>query len=232
MIYSKTNTLFELLELYIALILLSNLIFKTGFDYYPKPFYAHFSLYNVIAIYICLFFPPLLLLVKIDEEDLNNSAEEPSYFFILNLSVCGLFFSINSLLMLFTKWFLFPSLLAVSQSLLGVVITAYPLFQCLICVERYLAVVHPVIFLKYKPLRYRVICCTAAWIITLGSCLISMLTFITFNIYMYMWYISVQFLIFLLYYLTLLSCFAVWLFSELWSSQGQKTKCVRERGGK
>ncbi len=33
--------------------------------------------------------------------------------------------------------------------------------------ECYLAVVHPVIFLKYKPLRYRVICCTVAWIIVL-----------------------------------------------------------------
>ncbi|KAL1253304.1 hypothetical protein QQF64_017997 [Cirrhinus molitorella] len=38
---------------------------------------------------------------------------------------------------------------------IGLVFTGRPLFQCLICVERYLAVVHPVTFLKYKPLRYR-----------------------------------------------------------------------------
>ncbi|XP_046731182.1 uncharacterized protein LOC124402280 isoform X4 [Silurus meridionalis] len=33
-----------------------------------------------------------------------------------------------------------------------------PLFQCCVCVERYVAVIHPVIFLKYKPLRYRITC--------------------------------------------------------------------------
>ncbi len=42
--------------------------------------------------------------------------------------------------------------------LFGFAMTGHPLFQCLICVERYLAVVHPVTFLKFKPLRYRVIC--------------------------------------------------------------------------
>ncbi len=45
----------------------------------------------------------------------------------------------------------------------GFVITAR-FFQCLMCVERYLAVVHPVIFLKYKPLRYKVACSTVTWI--------------------------------------------------------------------
>ncbi|KAJ8397590.1 hypothetical protein AAFF_G00438660 [Aldrovandia affinis] len=32
------------------------------------------------------------------------------------------------------------------------------LFQCCICVERYLAVLHPLTFLRYRPLRYRVGC--------------------------------------------------------------------------
>ncbi len=63
-----------------------------------------------------------------------------------------------------------PSITVFPLFLLGLVFTGHPLFQCLICVERYLAVVHPVTFLKYKPLRYRVICCTVAWLITLGSC--------------------------------------------------------------
>jgi len=49
------------------------------------------------------------------------------------------------------------------------------LFQCLMCVERYLAVVHPVTFLKYKPLRYRVICCTVVWFIVLGCCFLCLL---------------------------------------------------------
>ncbi|KAJ8017220.1 hypothetical protein DPEC_G00015540 [Dallia pectoralis] len=52
--------------------------------------------------------------------------------------------------------------------------TGRPLFQCCICVERYLAVVHPVIFLKYKPLRYRLACCGAVWLLVLLGNLISM----------------------------------------------------------
>ena len=50
--------------------------------------------------------------------------------------------------------------------------TARPLFQACICVERYLAVLHPVLFLKYKPLRYRVACSTVAWLSNLGLCLV------------------------------------------------------------
>ncbi|KAJ8017221.1 hypothetical protein DPEC_G00015550 [Dallia pectoralis] len=53
--------------------------------------------------------------------------------------------------------------------------TGRPLFQCCISMERYLAVVHPVIFLKYKPLRYRLGCCGAVWLLVVGSGLISML---------------------------------------------------------
>jgi len=65
------------------------------------------------------------------------------------------------------------------------------------CVERYLAVVHPVTFLKFKPLRYRVICCTAAWIIISGSCLVCMFTTSQVNSYIYIFFYSVQFLLFL-----------------------------------
>ncbi len=76
------------------------------------------------------------------------------------------FFNFNLCLCIaMTEWFPFPSLTALTQFLFILTITGRPLFQCLMCVERYLAVVHPVIFLKYKPLRYRVICCTVLlWI--------------------------------------------------------------------
>ncbi|CAL8363619.1 unnamed protein product [Gadus morhua 'NCC'] len=39
-----------------------------------------------------------------------------------------------------------------------------PLFQCSICVERYLAVVHPLTFIRFKPLRFRVVCSGLMWI--------------------------------------------------------------------
>ncbi len=120
-----------------------------------------------------------------------------SDFFNFSLSLCGIFFSVKCLLILVTKWFLFPGIIALTQFLVGIATTGHPLFQCLICVERYLAVVHPVTFLKYKPLRYRVICCTTAWIITLGSCVSCIFVFFTCPPYIYTWYFSIQFLLFL-----------------------------------
>ncbi len=89
--------------------------------------------------------------------------------FNLNLSVCEIGNSLNC--MFYIVSICLPSITVLPLFLLGLVFTGRPLFQCLICAERYLAVVHPVTFLKYKPLRYRVICCTAVWILTLWSCL-------------------------------------------------------------
>ncbi|KAA0706575.1 P2Y purinoceptor 3 [Triplophysa tibetana] len=40
-----------------------------------------------------------------------------------------------------------------------------PLFQSCICVERYIGVVHPLTFLKLKPMKYRVACCSVGWIV-------------------------------------------------------------------
>lgn len=48
-----------------------------------------------------------------------------------------------------------------------------PLFQSFICVERYMAVAHPIFFLKYRPLRYRVAVLAPAWISLLIMCCVS-----------------------------------------------------------
>ncbi|XP_058630009.1 chemokine XC receptor 1-like [Onychostoma macrolepis] len=113
-----------------------------------------------------------------------------SEFFNLNLSVCEIGICLGNLVFLLSRWFLCFKLL--NLFLLGLTFTGRPLFQCLISVERYLAVVHPVTFLKYKPLRYRVICCTAIWIISLGSCLVCMYNFSSGNFCAHAWFSSVQ----------------------------------------
>ncbi|XP_051734828.1 chemokine XC receptor 1-like [Ctenopharyngodon idella] len=115
-----------------------------------------------------------------------------SEFFILNLSICEIVNSLNSLFFVLLYWF--SSVFILLVFLTGLSVTGCPLFQCLMCVERYLAVIHPVTFLKYKPLRYRVICCTVAWIIIFGSCLCSTLLA---SLNAYIWFISMQFLFFL-----------------------------------
>lgn len=45
-----------------------------------------------------------------------------------------------------------------------------PLFHCYICVERYMAVQHPITFLKYRPVRYRVQVLAPAWMALLIFC--------------------------------------------------------------
>ncbi|XDV38341.1 hypothetical protein PO909_007780 [Leuciscus waleckii] len=116
-----------------------------------------------------------------------------SEFFILNLSISETGFCVNCLNFVLSEWFSF--IMKFKLFLVGLITTGRPLFQCLMCVERYLAVVHPVTFLKFKPLRYRVICCTAAWIIILSSCLRCMFTIDPHNT-VHMWFLSVQFLLF------------------------------------
>ncbi|XP_051955272.1 chemokine XC receptor 1-like [Xyrauchen texanus] len=115
-----------------------------------------------------------------------------SEFFILNLSVCEFVDCLNSLFLVLSVWF--SSLMSAAAFFEGFSLTGRPLFQCLMCVERYLAVVYPVTFLKYKPLRYRVICSTAAWTICLCSCLVCGFTMV-FSSIVHMWFILIQFLL-------------------------------------
>ncbi|XP_056114210.1 uracil nucleotide/cysteinyl leukotriene receptor-like [Rhinichthys klamathensis goyatoka] len=125
--------------------------------------------------------------------------------FNLNLSVCEIGNCLISFISIFNYCTGFSYLTTLSVFLIGLGVTGRPLFQCLICVERYLAVVHPVTFLKYKPLRYRVICCTVAWIITLGCCLCCIYTISL--LYIYVCFYSIQFLLFLS--IQLFCCMAV-----------------------
>ncbi|XP_056114213.1 C-C chemokine receptor type 8-like [Rhinichthys klamathensis goyatoka] len=117
-----------------------------------------------------------------------------SAFFNLNLSTCEIGTCLNGLLSILPMYFSSLSLLPVF--LQGLILTGRPVFQCLMCVERYLAVVHPVTFLKYKPLRYRVICCTVVWIIILGSCFYNLFIVISQNFHIHLWFFSTQFLLF------------------------------------
>ncbi|XP_073791506.1 P2Y purinoceptor 8-like [Danio rerio] len=118
-----------------------------------------------------------------------------SEFFNLNLSICEIGNCLNSLFYLLKS--MCSSLLTLVIFVQGLAVTGRPLFQCLMCVERYLAVVHPVTFLKFKPLRYRLICCAMAWIITLGGCCLCRFILSPLNLTAYTLLFSTQFLLFL-----------------------------------
>jgi len=91
-----------------------------------------------------------------------------SEFFSLNLSVCEIFLCLQSFLCLLGRSF--PGISTFVEFLTGVSMIGRPLFQCLICVECYLAVMHPFTFLKFKPLRYRLICSNAVWLVIVIAC--------------------------------------------------------------
>ncbi len=116
-------------------------------------------------------------------------------FFNFNLSVCEIGICIFCFLDTMAIWF--SNLKIASNFLQGLGVTGRTLFVCLICVERYLAVVNPVTFLKYKPLRYRVICCTVVWIMTLGSCLFCMFILMAHNTIAHAWFLALQFALYL-----------------------------------
>ncbi|XP_060774012.1 G-protein coupled receptor 35-like [Neoarius graeffei] len=46
---------------------------------------------------------------------------------------------------------------------IGMGMVVRSLLQCLVCLERYVAVIHPVTFLKFRPLRYRAAICIVTW---------------------------------------------------------------------
>ncbi len=147
-------------------------------------------------------------------------------FFILNISVSEIIFFLFALIYLqrVTNRSLQGSVqLTVLTFLTGNIITTRPLFQCLICVERYLAVVHPVTFLKYKPLRYRVICSSVVWITGLGSCLLC--TFVVVSTNTFMWFSFLQFLLFLSIQLF---CLVAVLRALKQSGPGEKTRGKEE----
>ena len=91
-------------------------------------------------------------------------------FFTLNLAVSEILYCLFCMLFyinLLNPLAIFKSLLIFGSGLMN---ASRPLFQCCTCLERYLAVVHPVVFLRYKPLRYRLACCGVVWLLVLGLC--------------------------------------------------------------
>ncbi len=68
-----------------------------------------------------------------------------------------------------------------SMFLFGLCWTVRPLLQICMCMEHYLAVIHPVKFLRYKGIQYRTALATAAWLIGMANSL--RLNFIAINFF-------------------------------------------------
>ncbi|MBN3303709.1 GPR35 protein, partial [Amia calva] len=56
-----------------------------------------------------------------------------------------------------------------------------PLYRACLCVDRYIAVLHPITYMTFKGPRYRMACSAVAWIITLSLCTLQSLHLIRFD---------------------------------------------------
>ena len=92
-------------------------------------------------------------------------------FFTLNLALTDILFFTGYLMSPFVRFCPKPLMKAINF-FSGLIVTGHCLFQTCICVERYLAVLHPVLFLKYKPLRYRMTCSGIIWLMVLMTCMV------------------------------------------------------------
>lgn len=104
-------------------------------------------------------------------------------FFSLNLSVCEILFCLGSVAFLPVSKY--PKLYYVACFIVALPNAGRPLINCLICFERYVAVLYPVTFLKYKPLRYRLACCAVVWMTTLGYAVYSLHVLTLQNMFMF-----------------------------------------------
>ncbi|XP_067341729.1 chemokine XC receptor 1-like [Channa argus] len=92
-----------------------------------------------------------------------------SELFALNLAVSEIIFCLSSLyvmIQIVLKKTMSTAML-VLQCFIQLMFISRPVFQSCICLERYLAAVHPTTYLRVKPLRYRLLCCVLDWLLVL-----------------------------------------------------------------
>lgn len=88
-------------------------------------------------------------------------------FFPLSLAVFEILFCLLCIFKFLNIFFL--SVDFWSAFAYGFLWSGRPVLQCCICMEQFLAVVHPVLFLKYKPLRYKALFSGLIWAVIIGG---------------------------------------------------------------
>lgn len=102
-----------------------------------------------------------------------NASRVSSEFFAMHLAISDILCCIGSPLLPLIMRPTGYTILQAFGFFASSVTTARPLFQTCICVERYLAVLHPVLFLKLRAMRFKVACSAVAWLVVLASGLLT-----------------------------------------------------------
>lgn len=89
--------------------------------------------------------------------------------FLLNHTIMELISCIECTIEIMNSFiFMNNNLLLVIGFIYGLSWTGRPLIQTCICIEQYFAVLHPVTFLKYKDIKYRIAAVGVAWMMAFG----------------------------------------------------------------
>ncbi len=90
---------------------------------------------------------------------------KPNSVFPLNINIVELFFCIHSIIYSFITNYPTVTGDRLVVFCIGLFWTVRPLLQIFMCMKHYLAVIHPVTFLRYKGTQYRIASAAAAWLI-------------------------------------------------------------------
>lgn len=89
--------------------------------------------------------------------------------FLLNHTIMELLSCIECVIEILNEFiFMNNTLLLMTGFIFGLSWTGRSLIQTCICIEQYFAVLHPVTFLKYKGIKYRIAAVAVAWLVALG----------------------------------------------------------------
>ncbi|KAM9758031.1 uncharacterized protein ACNS7B_005149 [Menidia menidia] len=104
----------------------------------------------------------------------GGAAAEPFALSLAAAELLGVFSSLPVLLRLLQRREVPLAMLLLKVSL-QLMLVSRPLLQTCICLERYLAVVHPTLFLRLRPLRYRLLVLAVDWLLILLDALVPLL---------------------------------------------------------
>lgn len=94
-------------------------------------------------------------------------------FISLNQIVVEILLSLSGILYFLQRYLSLSFLKDLFRVLTVMFLIMRPLVQSYICLEQYLATVHPVLFLRWKPLRYKVACCCVSWLVVIVVSIVS-----------------------------------------------------------
>lgn len=115
----------------------------------------------------------------------RTGSRETLQIFNLNLAVAEILCSLSAIAYVVEKSFGDEQVYRVKAFFGAFSMSVRPLFQMCVCVERYLAVLRPLLFLRFKAPSYRLAVSALVWLIVLGVCVSSVMSLDAFPIWIY-----------------------------------------------